>query len=176
MNWVDAVIIAAFFSAAFLGFKIGVLRTAIMSGTFILATVAGARGSVMFSALLERHFDDPNLAYVIGFMAAFSLAFAGLLFIGMAIYKVVSLTPLAWVDRWIGSILGALAGVVLLGLAIVYLTTFPTANSEEWLNGSSITPIVRAFMSPIFRELLRGGNAAVVVALCGTIGLLGPTQ
>ena len=163
MTWIDAIIIAVLLGAAFVGFKIGVISTACASGAFIVATVVGARASVTFAERLGELFKNPDLGYIISFMAAFALAFIGLIFIGNAISRVVKATPLEWIDSWIGSILGFLAGIVLIGLAIVYLTKYPTANSEQWLEESLIVPIMRAIISPIFREFLRKGDVAVAM-------------
>ncbi len=160
MNWIDAVIIAVFLGSAFAGFKFGVMRAACICGAFILATVVGARGSVMFAEQLGELFKNPDLGYVISFMAVFSLVFVGLSFVGNAICGVVRHTPLGWIDSWIGSILGFLAGIVFAGLIIVYLTKYPTSDSEKWLEGSFITSIVRTIISPIFREFLKQRDMA----------------
>ena len=165
MNWFDIAIIAAYLSSAFIGFKIGVLRAAIVSGAFIVATVVGARGSIVFALFLKRFFENPDFAYITSFIAAFALAFFCLIFVGMALYRAVKVTPLGWIDSWIGSILGFLAGVVMVGLAIVYLTKYPTSNSEEWLKGSFMVSIVKAIISPLFQEFLeKSGAVAPVVA------------
>ena len=155
MTWIDAIIIVVLLGAAFLGFKIGVISTAGASGAFIVAIVVGSRASIVFAKSLGGIFHDPDLGYIISFIAAFALTFLVLIFISSAICRAIRSTPLEWVDSWIGSILGFLAGILIIGVAIVYLTKYPSANSEQWLKESFIVPTIRAIISPLFREFLR---------------------
>ena len=154
MNWVDIVIISALLGVAFLGSRIGVIRAACVFGAFILATIVAARASVILAARLGELVYDRELGYLVSFGAAFTLTFVGLLFIGDAICRITEFPPLRWIDRGLGAVLGLLAGVVFIGIAIVYLTKTPVSNSEQWLGGSSLVPMVRAIISPLFREFL----------------------
>jgi uncharacterized membrane protein required for colicin V production len=154
MNWVDLVIVAAVLGAAFLGFKIGLLRAAFLFGAFILGAVIGARVSVLLDTLLEKLIEDPDVRDIATFTGAFVLVFLGVNAFGSIVCRVVSFTPFRWIDQWIGSVLGLLAGVIFVGLAIMYLTKSPISGSEEWLKESALTPIMKGVVSPIFREFL----------------------
>ena len=165
MTWIDAIIIVALLGAAFVGFKIGVISTAGASGAFIVAIVVGSRASVTFAERLGKILQDPDMGYIISFIAAFSLTFIVLIFISSTICKAIRSTPLEWVDSWIGSILGFLAGIVIIGVAIVYLTKYPSGNSEQWLKKSFIVPIIRSIISPLFREFLRKVDMVAPIAV-----------
>jgi uncharacterized membrane protein required for colicin V production len=154
MNWVDLVIVAAVLGAAFLGFKIGLLRAAFLFGAFILGAVIGARVSVLLDTLLEKLIEDPDVRDIATFTGAFVLVFLGVNAFGSIVCRVVSFTPFRWIDQWIGSVLGFLAGIMLVGLAIMYLTKSSVSGSEEWLKESSLVPIIKTITSPILRELL----------------------
>jgi len=165
MNWVDIVIMAVLLGVAFMGSGIGVVRAVCVFGTFILAPIVASRASVIFSARLGKLVYDRQLGYIIGFSAAFLLTFIGLTFISNAMCKIAEFAPLRWVDRGVGGILGFLAGIVLVGLALVYLTQTPVSNSEQWLDGSFLAPTIRAVISPLFQEFLGKRGAASVVSI-----------
>lgn len=165
MNWVDIAIMAALLGIASLGSGIGVVRAACVFGTFILATIVASRASVVFAARLGELVHDRQLGYIIAFSAAFLLTFIGLGFISNAIYRITEFAPLRWINHGVGGILGFLAGIVLVGLAIIYLTQSPVSNSEQWLDGSFLAPIIKAAISPLFQEFLGKGDAASVALI-----------
>jgi len=154
MNWVDLVIIAVVLGAAFLGFKIGLLRAAFLFGALILGAVIGARVSALLDTLLEKLIQDPDVRDLVAFTGAFVLIFLAVNAFGSIICNAIDLTPFRWIDQWIGSVLGFLAGVIFAGLVIMYLTKSPISGSEEWLKESALTPIMKAIVSPILREFL----------------------
>jgi len=159
MNWFDLAIIAVVLGAAFLGFKIGLLRAAFLFGAFILGAVIGARVSALLNPLLEKLIQDPDVRELVAFTGAFLLIFLVANAFGGIIHKVVGFTPLRWIDQWIGSVLGFLAGVIFVGLAIMYLTKYPISGLEEWLEGSALAPIMKAIVTPILREFMERKSA-----------------
>ncbi len=165
MNWFDIVIIATIALIAFIGTKIGVIRAACVFGSFILATIIGARASVVFAERLGELMKNPDLGYLVSFATVFILVFVGLSFVGAAISKVADIPPLSWVDGLIGGVLGFVAGIALVGLAIIYLTKYPVSNSEQWLKGSYLSAIVKFVIAPIFQEFLRRTDTVVSVVL-----------
>lgn len=165
MNWFDVAIIAAVLGAAFLGFKIGLLRAAFLFGSLILGILIGARVSVLLDTLLEKLIKDPDVRDLVTFTGAFVLIFLGINAFGSIVCKIVSFTPFRWIDQWIGSVLGFLAGVMFVGLAIMYLTKSPVSGSEEWLKESFLVPIMKAIISPILREFLGKEPGVISVVL-----------
>ncbi len=163
MNWFDIAIIAAIACIAFIGTKIGVVRAACVFGSFIVATIVGARASVVFAERLGELMHDPDLGYVVSFATVFILVFVGLSFVGAAISRVADIPPLSWIDGLIGGVLGFVAGIALIGLVIIYLTKHPVSNSEQWLKGSYLSAVVKFIISPIFQEFLRRANTATSV-------------
>ena len=159
MNWVDLVIVAVVLGATFLGFKIGLLRAAFLFGALILGAVIAARVSGLLDTLLEKLIENPDVRDLVTFTGAFVLIFLGVNAVGSIICKMVGFTPFKWIDQWIGSVLGFLAGVIFVGLAIMYLTKSPVSGSEEWLKGSALAPTMKAIVSPILREFLEKKSA-----------------
>ncbi len=155
MNWFDIVIVVAIACTASIGIKIGVIRAACVFGSFIVATVVGARASVVLAPRLGELMHDPDLGYLVSFVTVFAIIFVVLGFVSNAISKVADIPPLSWIDGLIGGVLGFVAGIALAGLAIIYLTKSPVSNSEQWLEGSYLSAVVKFIISPIFQEFLR---------------------
>jgi len=175
MNWIDIVILAILLLISSLGSGIGVIRAACVFGTFILATIVASRASVIFAALLAKLMYNRELGYIISFAAVFVLTFIGLSFICSAIKKMAQFAPLRWIDRGIGGILGFLAGSILVGLALVYLTQSPISNSEQWIDGSFLAPIIKGAVSPLFQEFLEKDNAIAPVVFSRIVFALSRT-
>lgn len=152
MNWVDIVILILILGAALLGHKIGLLRTTFLVGAFVLGIMISAPLSVIIASPLEKSIDNPNTRETVGFTVAFILIFGAVNAAGNTVCRIVNFTPLKWVDRWIGIALGSLAGIILVGLIIAYLTKSPTSGSEGWISGSAFAPVIKDIVGPIFRE------------------------
>ena len=164
MNWFDAAILAVVIGFTFVGFKIGVLRAAIVLGSFIIAAVLASSVAALPASFLEKLIPNPNISYLVGFSLVFLVALVAANVIGGLIYKVVSITPLKWIDSWMGVFLGLLIGIIVVGLVILYLTRSPVSNSDEWLKGSFLTPIVKSITGMIFGEFTREASPASPVA------------
>ena len=164
MNWVDIVISILVLGAALLGHRIGLLRTTFLVGAFVLGIIISAPLSVIIASPLDRSIDNPNTRETIGFTVAFILIFGAVNAAGNVVCRIVNFTPLKWVDRWIGIALGFLAGIILVGLIIAYLTKSPTSGSDQWISGSAFAPIIRDIVGPIFREFMERKSLLTPVA------------
>ena len=168
MNWFDIVIIVVALSSAFLGYKIGLLRAIFLFLAFVLGIAASVQIAASPPSFLEHFFRDPNLCYIITLTIVFLLVFIGINMVGSLIYMALSLTPLKWIDSWVGVFLGLLAGILLTGLAIIYLSRLPVSGSDEWIKGSFLAPILKTFITRIFRSAL---DKDLSVALAAFINL-----
>ena len=165
MNWFDAVILAVVVGCTFVGFKIGVLRAAIVLGSFIIAAVLASSVAAFPASFLKKLISNPNICYLVSFSLVFLVALVAVNVIGGLIYKLVSITPLKWIDSWIGVFLGLLTGTIVVGLVILYLAKSPVSNSDEWLKGSFLTPIIKSITGIIFGEFTREASSASSVAI-----------
>ena len=152
MNWFDIAIIVVIFGSTFLGLKIGLVRAAVVLAAFIIAAGLAAQLSVQRISILEKLIENQDVREMAVFTAVFILAFAAINIVGGIICKIINFTPLKWIDQLIGGVLGLLAGIVLIGLGITYLAKSPTSNSEEWLEGSALAPIIKSIVGPILQE------------------------
>lgn len=163
MNWVDIVIIAAILGVALLGFKIGLLRAAFLLGAFILGITISSEVAASLNTLLEEFIENSDVRDLITFTGAFVLIFVGVNFVGGIICKMLRFTPFKWLDQLIGGALGLLAGVVFVGLIVVWLTKSPISGLEELFEKSALAPIMKELVSPIFQEFLEKKSSVAFV-------------
>ena len=71
MNWFDAAIVVMVIGSIFVGFKIGLLRAAIVLGSFILAAILGSSAAAFPASFLEKLIPNPNTCYLLGFFMVF---------------------------------------------------------------------------------------------------------
>ena len=160
MNWFDIVIAVVVLGTTLLGFRLGLLRTAFLFGAFILGIAIGIQVSALLDELLQEIIADKDVRDLVTFTGAFALVFVGVNLIGSIICKAMGFMPFKWIDQCIGGVLGVLTGIVLVGLAIMYLIKTPVSGSEEWLAGSALAPIIKEIVSPIFQQFLEKEPAA----------------
>lgn len=151
MNWLDVVIIVTVLITTFLGLKIGLLRALFLFAGFVIGAIVSSEISILPASLMEKFISNPGLRYIISFTATFLLIFIGINVAGGIIYKLMSFTPLKWIDSWIGVGLGFLAGIMLACLIVTYLAEAQVSGSDKWINESFLAPIIKEMGSQIFR-------------------------
>jgi uncharacterized membrane protein required for colicin V production len=109
-----------------------------------------SRAPVLPPSFLERTISEPNMRYLVNFAATFLLVFVGINIIGGIIRGLIRFTPLKWVDTWIGTGLGFLAGIIFAGFVITHLTRSSFTGSEEWFASSLLAPILKDLFGQIF--------------------------
>jgi len=164
MIWVDLIIVAVILLSAILGAKIGLLRSLFLFGAFVFATVIGRAAAPLPASLLESLIGSRDVRIIVGFTILFVLILVIVNIIGAVICKVIDFTPLKWIDRGIGGILGLLAGVIVVGVVIIYLISSPVSDSAEWLDKSFLVPIIKSLISPILGEFHKSEPTAATVA------------
>ncbi len=167
MNWFDIVIVAVILGATFTGTRVGLMRSVFLFGAFIIAAVISGRIAAAFAKPLGELVHNPDLGYFISFAAAFVLIFFILSVIGSIVCRIADFPPLKWLDRWVGGVLGFLAGIVFVGLVILYLTRSPVSGSQEWLEGSALAPIIKSIIRGVLGKEPEIHSVALI-GLCYT--------
>jgi uncharacterized membrane protein required for colicin V production len=150
MNWLDIVMVVLVLGTTFLGFKIGLLRALFLFVAFVLGILVSVQAAAAPPLFVERFFRNPDLCYLVVLTLVFTLVFVGINIVGGVLYKALSLTPLKWIDSWIGIFLGFLVGILLAGLVIIYLSRLPDSGSDELLKESFLAPILRSLINRVF--------------------------
>ena len=149
MVWIDLVILATVLLAAILGAKIGLLRALVLFGSFVVATILAKAAAPLPASALEGVIQNRDIRLALGFVILFILILIVLNIIGAIVCKVIDFTPLKWIDRGIGGILGLLAGVIFVGVVIIFMISASPSDPEEWLDKSLLMPIIKSIISPI---------------------------
>ena len=150
MNWVDIAIIIIILIPGFIGYKTGLIKTAFLFVAFFLGALISSRYPLLPASFLEKNIDEPKIRYLINFAATFLIVFVAVNLAGAIVYRIISFTPLKWVDTWIGSGLGFLAGIIFAGYLVTYLASSHFLGSEELLKKSILTPILKDILGQIF--------------------------
>jgi len=150
MNWVDIGIIIIVFIPTFIGFRTGLIRAAFLFAAFFIGALISSRTPILPALFLEKTISQPNMRYLVNFAATFLIVFVAINILGGIIHRLISYTPLKWVDTWIGTGLGFLAGIVFVSFIITRLTNSNLIDSQEWFSGSLLLPILRDLFGQIF--------------------------
>jgi len=146
MNWLDIVIAVFLLITASIGSKIGLIRMAFLFGALFLGTLVAGKLYTLISPYLKGPFQDPNLRDIISFTAIFIPVLIGGVIAGNWIHKGMEIVGLGWMDRWIGSLLGLLIGILVTGITLMILKRHPISNSEIWIRGSFLARAILHLM------------------------------
>lgn len=145
MNGLDYAIVAIVGLGALYGLSRGALRmaTSILSlgaGIYAGSTWYGQAGAIA----RDRLGTSPAMSEVIGYAAAFAIAFIAVEYAGGRIVRLARIIHLNWVDRIGGGAFGAAVGAVFAGLDILLLTAILPSN-PPLLRDSQLAPRVIAY-------------------------------
>ncbi len=151
MNWVDIAIIIIILIPAFIGYKTGLIKTAFLFAAFFLGALISSKSPILPPSFLEKNIVEPKMRYLVNFAATFLIVFVGVNLAGAIVYRVISFTPLKWVDKWVGTGLGVLAGIIFAGFVITRLTGPNLDGSQELFTNSLLAPILKDMFGQIFQ-------------------------
>ena len=163
MNWLDLIIISLIVGATLTGFKMGLLRATFLVGSLVLGILISAQVAAVLDELLEKIIENQDIRDLVTFSGAFVVIFVGVNIAGSIICKIISFTPLKWIDSWIGSALGFLAGIMFVGVATMYLVKLPVEGTEVLVDKSLLAPMLKALVRPVLRELMEKKESLVAL-------------
>ena len=161
---VDIILVIALLSIITSCYQAGMIKTlGGLIGLVVGIVVAGQYFEKLAELIMPLLKDSENLAKILAFAVIF-IAVNGL--IGLIVYVLdstfnfISFLPfLKAINKMGGAVLGFLAGLLLIGLAIVLLDKFPFASYvQPYLESSRLVPIfakVANLMMPLFPEVIR---------------------
>lgn len=140
MNWVDYSILAIVVLSAFVGFLRGFTREFFGLGTWVLAVTLAIWFGREAMVWLQPHVAQP--------LARAGLAYGGLFLTGLLIGGIFTSVLAARVreswfssaDRTLGSGLGFLRGVLVVGLAVLLAGTAGLADKSWWKQSALVPP------------------------------------
>ncbi|MFW6080805.1 MAG: CvpA family protein [Desulfosalsimonas sp.] len=136
----------------------GAFRGIIREAAAIVGVLGGFYGAFMFHDALAPVFSGltDNVVYMhfAAFLVLFCGVFAAAVFAGMLVRALVQLMLLGVVDRALGSVFGALKGVIVVALLFFLLTFFlPQGGSSTVIRDSKLAPHANSIAAGIVRVI-----------------------
>jgi len=142
INWVDIILGVIILSFTGLGIYRGILREALSLAGLVIGVFAGFKLYEVIGFHLEGFLGaGPGAANLIAFLGIFSLILGIFAYLGYLLKKAAEKVFVAWLDRTLGGIFGAVKGTLISSVVALVLALFPfTSALEEALNSSVIGP------------------------------------
>ena len=159
MPIIDIIIAVALLASIIMGFVRGFVKESISIATLVIAIWASLYFGPVVGEVSESWLSSTELQIWFGRILVFAivLSVGGLL--GWGISKLVRLSILSGVDRLLGSLFGALRGIVLVSLLVIG-GQFSGFDNDEWWLQSRLLPHFEVVadwikvMAPVGYELI----------------------
>ncbi len=140
LNWADWVIVAVIVLSALISLKRGFIKEVLSLFIWLFAVILSVMFHEQLAVILTPYIDSPSLRKLV---ALFCL-FIACLFLGgffnFMLSHLVHWTGLTGTDRLLGTIFGALRGVVVLVVLIMMSLTVLPLDQEQWWQTSTLIP------------------------------------
>jgi len=135
MNWLDIVIIILLALSVISGIMSGFIKTIFSLVGLIVGVVLAGR---FYVSLAERltFISDDNIAKIVAFIIIFAAVSIIAALLGLIFTKIVSATPLGWVNRLLGGIAGLFLGAISIAALLVILVKFTSIG--DFVGGSAL--------------------------------------
>jgi membrane protein required for colicin V production len=133
------VIIVIILIFVILGLRNGFIRWMTVTLGMIVGFWMASQKYFVFENSLMRIAHSQHLAHVIGFFLIFLLFFLIVVLFGYLLSKVVNLTLLSWLDRFLGAVFGLAAGLIFVWLLLILVITVQP-KSQRYLSKSPLVP------------------------------------
>ena len=139
MPIIDIIIAVAIVISIGVGIFRGFIKEAISIGSLVIAIWAALYFGPEVGDISQNWFSSEELQMWFGRILVFAaiLLVGGLL--GWGISKLVQMSPLSGVDRFLGALFGTLRGVLLVGVAVIG-GQFAGFDNDEWWVESQLLP------------------------------------
>ena len=139
-NWADWLIIAVIFLSALISLKRGFVKEILSLFIWLFAVILSVMFHEQLATLLAPYIESPSLRKLAALFSLFVLC----LFIGgffnFMLSNLVHWTGLTGTDRLLGTIFGALRGVIVLVVLIMMSLTILPLDQEAWWQASTLIP------------------------------------
>ena len=153
MNWLDFVILALIGIPAFLGLRMGMIKTVANLGGIIVGIVLAIRFSEQVGDLVGNFLSDETVARSVGFLAIIVVTLITAWIAASFVKRILTLLLLGWVDKVGGLAFGAMIGSVFVSAII---TVMEVLGVDSTLADSTLKPyfdIIVDLMSSVTENL-----------------------
>jgi membrane protein required for colicin V production len=144
LNWFDYIIVVVVVGSLAWGLLRGFLREIVS----LLALVLSVYLAVKFAPMLGLEFtwwDSGNVRYLVSFVSIFLLVLVAGFFVGKFCKKLAKSLGLAWLDRTLGALFGALRGGIVV-LVMLFIVGGTALNQTTWYQQSRVAPEFSAML------------------------------
>lgn len=139
LNWFDFAIIVVIILSIIVSFFRGFIREAVSLITWLVAILIGLKFATLFGNTLSGHIESATFRYLLGFIILFiSVLIIGLLF-NLVLKFLIDKSGLSLFDRFFGIFFGAVRGVLLIVIALMFLSV-TEYQQATWVKQSMLTP------------------------------------
>lgn len=156
LNWVDIVLGVIILSFTGLGIYRGILREALSLAGLVIGVFAGFKLYEAVGWHLEGFLGAaPGVANLVAFLGIFGVILGVFAYLGYLLKKAAEKVFVAWLDRTLGGVFGAIKGTLISSVVALVLALFPfTSALEDALNSSVIGPHVVKIAPAIYGTVM----------------------
>ncbi len=156
LNWVDIILGVIILSFTGLGIYRGILREALSLAGLVIGVFAGFKLYEVVGWHLEGFLGaGPGVANLAAFLGIFFVILGIFAYLGYLLKKAAEKVFVAWLDRTLGGVFGAIKGTLISSVVALVLALFPfTSALEEALNSSVIGPHVVKIAPAIYGTVM----------------------
>ncbi len=165
MPIIDIIIAVALLVSIIVGFVRGFVKEAISIGTLVIAIWATLYFGPAAGDVFESSIDTAEIRLWVGRLIVFAIVLSAGGLLGWGISKLVRLSVLSGLDRLVGSLFGAVRGIIIVALLVIGGEAIGFDNDDWWLN-SKLLPHFQVVaewikeMAPVGFDLIVPDEAA----------------
>ncbi|MEI7685096.1 MAG: CvpA family protein [Planctomycetota bacterium] len=145
MHWLDTTLLALLALGAVFGFMTGLLWQIARVASLAL----GLWGSILFheqAVGLVREYAlrdaDSTLVNGAAYAVVFLIVYFLLLLVTRFLQQLLQASGFAWMDRFLGAMLGAVKTAAVLGAGCLLVSRLSNSTTREWMDRCSIAPVM----------------------------------
>ncbi|MCX6164436.1 MAG: CvpA family protein [Ignavibacteriae bacterium] len=147
MNTLDVIILVIVLFLAYLGYRRGFLVSVFSLISIIIGIVLATKFHAGFALILNKFIKDARILNLVSFIIIFLLIYLAGIFLAGKLSKISKLTKSF--DKILGIILGAIKGLLVASLIIIFLKSFGFMGDNVF-RSSSLYPYVYRFAPDTF--------------------------
>ena len=140
LNWLDWAILAIILVSTLISVKRGFFREALSLFIWLFAIVASVMFSDQLAVLLQPHIDSPSLAKLLAMVCLFVLSLIVGGIVSLLLSQLIRFTGLSGTDKLLGTVFGALRGVLVVIVTLMIARNMLPLEQESWWKASLVAP------------------------------------